>query len=135
DNSRAIVENLQQEYANLSLINKENGGQSTARNVGFERAKGKYIFCLDSDDSVNAKAFKDALEYAEENELDMLPIAYQRFTEVGELVQGKPDNYAIVEPSIDGGTFMLHNVISGTMWRYFYKTTVIRTHQLKLTEG
>src|SRR5690554_1785104 len=81
DKSQNIVENLQIEYSNIILINKENGGQSSARNRGFKIAKGKYIFCLDSDDFIVAPEMVEALSYCMEKNLDMLPLFYQRYTE------------------------------------------------------
>lgn len=50
DNSANIVREYQNHDSRIILINKENGGLSDARNVGIERAKGEYIFFLDSDD-------------------------------------------------------------------------------------
>lgn len=41
---------LNQSNINFKIINKENGGQSTARNVGINEAKGNYIVMPDSDD-------------------------------------------------------------------------------------
>lgn len=135
DNGGVIVERLQNEYPNTQLFNKENGGQSTARNIGFERAKGTYIFCLDSDDSVNAKEMIYALEYCIKENLDMLPVFYQRYDENFELLKEKKDNYPIIDHPITGGDFMNKFVVSGSMWRYFYKTSIIKAHHLYLTEG
>lgn len=41
-------------YENIIAYHKENGGLSDARNYGIERANGKYITCVDSDDYVDS---------------------------------------------------------------------------------
>lgn len=50
DNSMQIVEEFQQRHNNVIIINKENGGVSSARNVGVKAAQGKYIVFVDADD-------------------------------------------------------------------------------------
>jgi glycosyltransferase involved in cell wall biosynthesis len=50
DNSREIIENYIKNKNHFTLINKENGGVSTARNAGMKIAKGNFIAFLDSDD-------------------------------------------------------------------------------------
>jgi len=135
DNSPSIVSQLQEEYSNIVLINKENGGQSTARNVGFNLVKGKYFFCLDSDDFINDLELIKALEICEVEDLDLLPISLKRFDENFNLLKQKEDNYTIFSKPITGGELMNRFVISGSMCRYLYKTTILKTYGLKLTEG
>lgn len=135
DGSRHVVEQLQQEYANIQLINKENGGQSTARNIGFELAKGEYIFCLDSDDWIDAKELHKALNYTKEHNLDMLPIYFSGVSEKGEVIERKKDNYEKSRNILTGPEFLNKYIISGTMWRYLYKTDIIIHNNLRLLEG
>lgn len=50
DNCGAICDCYAQKDARVSVIHKENGGLSSARNCGMEAAVGEYILFLDSDD-------------------------------------------------------------------------------------
>jgi len=64
DNCREIVEQLQQEYFNIVLINQENQGVSRARNNGIEKATGKYLLFVDPDDYVDSNSFARVLKAA-----------------------------------------------------------------------
>lgn len=50
DDSANICEKYQKKDERIILINKENGGVSSARNIGLTYAKGKYIAWCDPDD-------------------------------------------------------------------------------------
>lgn len=50
DNSSAILDEYEKKYSFIHVYRKENGGLSSARNYGMQKANGKYIFFLDSDD-------------------------------------------------------------------------------------
>lgn len=51
DNTASVVK----QFSNVILLNKENGGLSSARNYGIKCAKGKYVIFLDSDDYIEPK--------------------------------------------------------------------------------
>ena len=53
DNSGKICDKYAKEDSRIEVIHKSNGGLSEARNRGIERAKGKYIGFVDSDDYIN----------------------------------------------------------------------------------
>lgn len=52
DNTRKVCEIAAEADDRIILINKENGGVSSARNAGLEAAKGDYIVFIDADDTV-----------------------------------------------------------------------------------
>jgi len=79
DNSKEIVEKLQQEFNNIMLINQENQGVSMARNNGIAIAKGKYILPIDPDDYVVPNTFKRVLSKADQNDLDVLYLGFEIF--------------------------------------------------------
>ena len=58
DGSKFILEEYAAEDPRIKVITKNNGGLSSARNVGLERAEGDYILFLDSDDWLEGRALE-----------------------------------------------------------------------------
>lgn len=71
DNSLEILEKLQKEDNRIIIVNKENGGLTSARNAGLKIAKGKYCLNIDSDDWIEQGYFKALHERAEKDDLDI----------------------------------------------------------------
>ena len=59
DNCPIICDQYAEQYSNIRVIHKENGGLSSARNRGLEVSNGEYIVFLDSDDILVETAIED----------------------------------------------------------------------------
>jgi len=69
DGSGAICDEYQRKYPdNVVVVHKENGGVSSARNVGMEFAKGQYYNFLDSDDKLSLNTMRDVYRFFQEHE-------------------------------------------------------------------
>ena len=53
DGSPEILRDYAQRDARITVITKENGGVSSARNAGLDRATGEFVAFIDSDDFVH----------------------------------------------------------------------------------
>ena len=67
-------------YARLDprviIIDKENTGVSGTRNAAIERARGKYLQFVDSDDQLDPNATRLLVEAAEETQADLVICNY-----------------------------------------------------------
>lgn len=61
DYSRKIIEEYENQYAVIKLINNSNHGVCYSRNVGIENANGKYLLFLDQDDILFNGAYTSEL--------------------------------------------------------------------------
>ncbi len=91
DGSRDRSGTICDEYAakdyRVRVFHKPNGGVSSARNVGLENAKGKWIGFIDSDDIIPTDGF-DTLVGLASTDVDMVMAGYRKIDENGMLVEG-----------------------------------------------
>lgn len=67
DSSGEICDRYAEKYPQIKVIHKENGGVSSARNLGIEAAGGKYLNFLDSDDKFSDNVFKECFAFFEKH--------------------------------------------------------------------
>lgn len=67
---------------NIQLIEQPNSGVSSARNLGIDNAKGKYISFMDSDDYIAPWFIKTAYDLAEKHNADVVYGDIQRTSEL-----------------------------------------------------
>ncbi len=72
DTSGEICKEYAGMYPEIRYIEKENGGVSTARNMGLDIAQGEYVVFVDSDDWVYDNYFSTIQRYLSEDDWDLL---------------------------------------------------------------
>lgn len=94
-------------YANIDkrvkVINKENGGLSSARNAGLKLAKGDYIAFVDSDDFIHKEMYQILYSYGIKNSstlviCDYMDVEEDRMYDTNYSIQNfKEENYTNIE--------------------------------------
>ena len=71
DDCPAILARYAAQHPQMRVIRQANGGLSAARNTGLDAAQGEYLAFADSDDFVEPWYYRDMLQSAHEQKLDM----------------------------------------------------------------
>lgn len=109
DNSGKIVQNLADTDTRIVVINKENGGLSSARNFGLDIAKGEYILHIDGDDWIGQGCLEALYNKAVIDDLDVVVTDYWKDYDDGSKTH-------IVDMPIGQG-----DIIDGKIWlEYFF---------------
>lgn len=119
-----ICDEYVEKDSRISVIHKENGGLSSARNEGFKTAKGKYIFWLDSDDYIVQDALSILYNHLKDNNVDIIKYNYIK----------QPINepeYSVLEPGIYNKEEICNSVLKlaiestgsfiWSVWSHIYK--------------
>ena len=80
DNCPKLVDEWTSKDGRIRAIHKQNGGLSSARNAGIERAKGQIIMFVDSDDALDSDSLEPLMDLmAEHQDIDFLEFPVSRF--------------------------------------------------------
>lgn len=72
DKSSEICGRYEEKYSSIHYYTKENGGVSTARNIGLDNAAGEYILFVDSDDFVEPLYWQVINDFIDQYRPDMV---------------------------------------------------------------
>lgn len=76
DNSGKICDDYAAKDSRIIVIHKENGGAPSARNIAIDKANGKYMYFMDSDDWAEPTMLEDMVKLADGNNLQLVVSGY-----------------------------------------------------------
>lgn len=122
DNSEALCERYADEDSRFRLINKINGGVSSARNAGLDVAKGTWIAFVDSDDFVDP----DYLTIPDNlNDCDIVQKSYEKLKKNGQTKCHLPfRDGCVLNEKISLYRFFI-NKRNNALWNKIFKRALI----------
>lgn len=139
DGSKDISGIICDEYAEkderITVIHKENGGLSDARNAGIEVASGEYICFIDSDDFIDSQMLENLYLSCVQNEVQ-ISICKRKFVYDNEEVKSIRKKYDTkIFSGVEGFKHFLLEDIDGFVvaWNKLYKTSLF--NNIKYPKG
>lgn len=93
DNTREIALELSQVYCNIKILDKENGGLSSARNTGLIHASGEYVWFVDGDDRIKENCLGELMRLISRDKLDCYMVNYSTFDLINEISEKQLSGY------------------------------------------
>ena len=134
DNTFVVCNRLAEIDSRISVIHKENGGPSSARNAGMQKACGKYIAFIDSDDCVEDTYLEALITPTFSNDTDVvicgITTSYQKqgYTVLSAFKKNKTTSShdeisALIFESFENGTIY-------SPWNKLYKMDIITKNHI-----
>ncbi|VXA96042.1 Glycosyl transferase family 2 [Flavobacterium sp. 9R] len=138
DFSTDIAIEFTERFSNVKLLQKQNGGLSSARNYGLKFAKGDYVIFFDSDDYIEDKTvIYKMFEEAVVKKADILIAQYYEFIELDNK-KFRPDKINFIQDLIsleDKMDKLFQNCVSFAVWDKIYKIDFLKSNNLQFKEG
>lgn len=130
DNSLKICNEYLKKDERIQIINKENGGLSSARNSGIDVAKGEYIIFIDSDDLINKNMFEKMVRISIEKDADIVQCNYQKFYDNNDIEDSSIVNNELEELTPIKALYRFYDEkkseCTTVAWNKLYKTSLFK---------
>lgn len=140
DGSGRMCDELWQDDSRIQVIHKANSGLGLTRNAGIEKAKGKYITFIDSDDYLSTDLIAQLYQGIEKNKSKVCIAGFTRINGNGSVVHqeryretaviGSQNVKAVFEKML-GSLPEKHDSIKMSVWSNLYSVDIINTFNLK----
>ena len=129
DNSEKIIKKYKD--TRIKYFKNKNQGIGKTRNFGIEKANGKYIMFVDSDDYIELDTCHLLFEKAEKEKLDLVICDFYREFDDGTKIEEKLQRF---ETTTLKETPKLINIINMSPWNKIYKAEMIKHNKIYFPE-
>ena len=138
DNSLNILKEYMAQDNRIKVVNKKNGGLSSARNEGLKYITSEYCYFLDSDDYIESNLLETACNFLANNEIDYYCFGSEIFFNYKNMIQ---DTNAINEylrikyKGIQKAKFNVGQNQNIHVWNKVFKTSIIKENNVRFIDG
>ena len=126
DESSFLCDELAKKDSRVKVIHKENGGVSTARNVGLEIASGEYLTFVDPDDFLAPDTYLANMEYLiSQKDVDILQYPYCNYISDDEILNyHRPAEHLLVGSEQIFSNWWSGSPLEYVIWNKIYKRSL-----------
>ncbi len=132
DKSGVLCDKYEKIDKRIKVIHKENGGLSSARNMGLDCANGEYIMFLDSDDFVETTILQELYSLCYKNNVEISICNYKYINNDKEEANDKEENAEYIYDNIEKFHKMFfEGKFFWMAWGKLYKRRVFNNFRFK----
>lgn len=136
DSSGKICDEYAARHSKIKCLHTSNAGPSTAKNVGYDVAKGNYIAFIDSDDEIEPNMFSQMVMSGYQNNADIVCCNYIQVDENGNFSHTEHTGREYVLTQDEAlKAILIKDKIYSQCWTKIYKRTTMQEHGVRNTEG
>ncbi|WP_312482565.1 glycosyltransferase [Sphingobacterium multivorum] len=114
----------------ITVIDKANGGLSSARNAGMENVSGDYVSFIDGDDWIDLSLF-EKLTHVIKPDTDMIVFPFIKFFNKERMIYSSFASKTFKS----GADFMEGKEFDVMAWNKLYKLSILKEHRARFIEG
>lgn len=133
DNSGILCDQYALSDDRIKVFHKNNGGVSSARNLGIDKARGEWITFIDSDDWLETDFLKNLISY---DDTLMVVGGFKRFGDrEDEIIPDVTTIYNVVEDINVLWKTTIKNFIFWYVWGKLYKLNLLKEYEIRFLNG
>lgn len=126
DNSGKMCDSYAKKDNRIMVIHKENGGVSSARNIGIQKANGKYITFVDSDDYIAENYIEELYNEIKTKDADISICGTIDVDEEGKYINKSIGYENIINSSEALKELLNEKYYKSVVWAKMYKKNIIK---------